>query len=111
MFSGHAESFSRGYRGCGQNLTRGYHIYGTRKSRVSVPQRGNGCYVHKRAGQSAGRSGKMARRIEPRRMKTSGVEESTPRMAVRHRVHCSDTERDVKWGSGVHEGWMQTYVM
>jgi len=32
-------------------------------------------------------------------------------MAVRHRVHCSDTERDVKWGSGVHEGWMQTYVM
>jgi hypothetical protein len=43
--------------------------------------------------------------------KTSGVEESTPRMAERHRVHCSDTERDVKWGSGVHEGWMQTYVM
>ena len=32
-------------------------------------------------------------------------------MAVRHRVHCSDTERDVKRGSGVHEGWMQTYVM
>jgi hypothetical protein len=36
--------------------------------------------------------------------RTSGVEELTPRMAVRHRVHCSDTERDAKWGSGVHEG-------
>jgi hypothetical protein len=36
--------------------------------------------------------------------RTSGVEESTPRMAVRHRVHGSDTERDIKWGSGVHEG-------
>jgi hypothetical protein len=43
--------------------------------------------------------------------KTSGVEESTPRMAVHHRIHCSDTERDVTWGSGVHEGWMHTYVM
>src|SRR6266852_1865428 len=46
----------------------GYHIYGTRKSRVSVPQHGDGCYVHERPGQSAGRSGKMARRVESRRM-------------------------------------------
>ena len=30
--------------------------------------------------------------------RTSGVEELTPRMAVRHRVHCSDTERDIKVG-------------
>jgi hypothetical protein len=43
--------------------------------------------------------------------RTSGVEELTPRMAVRHRVHCSDTERDAKWGSGVHEGQTQTYVL
>jgi hypothetical protein len=36
--------------------------------------------------------------------RTSGVEELTPRMAVHHRVHCSDTERNVKWVSGVREG-------
>jgi hypothetical protein len=42
--------------------------------------------------------------------RTSGVEELTPRMAVHHRVHCSDTERNVKWGSGVHEGRTQTYM-
>ena len=36
--------------------------------------------------------------------RTSGVEEPTPPMAVCYRVHCSDTERDAKWGSGVHEG-------
>jgi hypothetical protein len=31
-------------------------------------------------------------------------------MAVRHRVHCSDTERDAKWGRGVPEGRTQTYM-
>jgi len=30
--------------------------------------------------------------------RASGVEETTPRMAVRYRVHCSDTERDAKVG-------------
>jgi hypothetical protein len=44
-------------------------------------------------------------------VRTSGVEEMTPRMAVRHRAHCSDTERDAKWSRGVHEGQMQTYVL
>jgi hypothetical protein len=34
--------------------------------------------------------------------RASGVEETTPRMAVRYRVHCPDTERDAKWGNGVH---------
>ncbi len=43
--------------------------------------------------------------------KTSGVEEPTPRMAVHHRVHRPDTERGAKWGSGVHEGQTQTYVL
>jgi hypothetical protein len=42
--------------------------------------------------------------------RTSGVEEMTPRMAVRHRAHRSDTVQDVKWGNGVHEGQTQTYV-
>jgi len=32
-------------------------------------------------------------------------------MAVRHRAHCSDTVRNVKWSSGVHEGQMQTYAL
>src|ERR1700681_1646832 len=39
-----------------------------------------------------------------------GVEEWTPRMAVRHRGHCSDTERNAKWVNGVHEGRTQTYM-
>ena len=43
--------------------------------------------------------------------RASGVEEMTPRMAVRYRTHRSDTVRDVKWGNGTHEGQMQTYVM
>ena len=43
--------------------------------------------------------------------RASGVEETTPRMAVRHRVRCSDTERDAKRGNGVHEGQTQTYVL
>jgi hypothetical protein len=42
--------------------------------------------------------------------RTSGVEEMTPRMAVRHRAHRSDTVQDVKWGNGAHEGQTQTYV-
>jgi hypothetical protein len=42
--------------------------------------------------------------------RASGVEEITPRMAVRYRSHCSDTVRNAMWGSGVHEGQMQTYV-
>src|SRR5438552_16111641 len=68
MLSGHDQSFSRRHRDRGQNLSRRYNIYSTRKSRVSVPQHGNGCYVHERASQSANRSGKMARRVERRRM-------------------------------------------
>ncbi len=28
--------------------------------------------------------------------RASGVEETTPRMAVHHRAHCSDTERNVR---------------
>jgi len=36
--------------------------------------------------------------------RASGVGETTPRMAVRHRAHRSDTVQDVKWGNGVHEG-------
>jgi hypothetical protein len=43
--------------------------------------------------------------------RTSGVEESTPRMAVHHRVHRPDTERGTRGGHGVHEGQTQTYVM
>jgi len=43
--------------------------------------------------------------------RASGVEEKTPRMAVHYRSHCSDTVRNVMWGSGVHEGRTQTYVM
>jgi hypothetical protein len=43
--------------------------------------------------------------------RASGVEELTPRMAVHHRAHCSDTVRDAKWSSGVHEGQTQTYVV
>jgi hypothetical protein len=31
-------------------------------------------------------------------------------MAVRHRDHCSDTERNAKWVNGVHEGRTQTYM-
>jgi hypothetical protein len=42
--------------------------------------------------------------------RTSGVEEPTPRMAVQHRVHRPDTQRVTRWGHGVHEGQMQTYV-
>jgi hypothetical protein len=42
--------------------------------------------------------------------RASGVEETTPRMAVRYRSHCSDTVRNAMWGSGVHEGQTQTYV-
>src|SRR5580700_2739034 len=42
--------------------------------------------------------------------RTSGVEEPTPRMAVHHRVHRPDTERVTRWGHGVHEGQIQTYV-
>jgi hypothetical protein len=41
--------------------------------------------------------------------RTSGVEEKSPRMAVHHRAHRSDTVRDAKCGSGVHEGQTQTY--
>ncbi len=44
-------------------------------------------------------------------VRASGVEETTPRMAVCYRSHCSDTGRDAMWGSGVHEGQTQTYVM
>jgi len=36
--------------------------------------------------------------------RTSGVEGKSPRMAVHHRAHRSDTVRDAKCGSGVHEG-------
>jgi len=43
--------------------------------------------------------------------RASGVEELTPRMAVRHRAHGSDTERDTTWSHGAHEGRMQTYVL
>jgi hypothetical protein len=43
--------------------------------------------------------------------RASGVEETTPRMAVRHRAHCPDTVRDAECGSGVHEGQTQTYVL
>jgi hypothetical protein len=42
--------------------------------------------------------------------RTSGVEETPPRMAVRHRARCSDTVQDTRCGCGVHEGQMQTYV-
>jgi hypothetical protein len=42
--------------------------------------------------------------------RASGVEETTPRMAVCYRSHCSDTVRNARWGSGVHEGQTQTYV-
>ena len=35
--------------------------------------------------------------------KASGVEEITPRMAVHHRAHRSETERNVSGGHGVHE--------
>jgi hypothetical protein len=44
-------------------------------------------------------------------VRTSGVEEMTPRMAVRHRAHGSDTARDAAWSRGVHEGQTQTDVM
>ncbi len=40
--------------------------------------------------------------------RASGVEEITPRMAVHHRAHCSDTERNVRCGHGVHEGQTQS---
>ena len=43
--------------------------------------------------------------------RASGVEEPTPRMAVHHRAHGSDSERDTTWSYGVHEGRMQTYVL
>jgi hypothetical protein len=43
--------------------------------------------------------------------RASGVEETTPRMAVCYRTHCSDTVRDAIWESGAHEGQTQTYVM
>jgi len=40
--------------------------------------------------------------------RASGVEETTPRMAVHHRAHCSDTERNVRWSYGVYEGQTQS---
>ena len=43
--------------------------------------------------------------------RASGVEEPTPRMAVHHRAHGSDSERDTTCSYGVHEGRMQTYVL
>jgi hypothetical protein len=43
--------------------------------------------------------------------RASGVEELTPRMAVCHRAHGPDTERDTTWSYGVYEGRMQTYVL
>jgi hypothetical protein len=43
--------------------------------------------------------------------RASGVEESTPRMAVQYRAHGSDSERNTTWSHGVHEGRMQTYVL
>ena len=43
--------------------------------------------------------------------RASGVEETTPRMAVRYRTHCSDTVRDAECGYGVREGQTQTHVM
>jgi hypothetical protein len=42
--------------------------------------------------------------------RTSGVEESSPRMAVCHRAHRSDAVQDTRCGHGVHEGQTQTYV-
>jgi hypothetical protein len=44
-------------------------------------------------------------------VRASGVEELTPRMAVHHRAHCSDTVRNARRDSGVHERQMQTYVL
>jgi hypothetical protein len=43
--------------------------------------------------------------------RASGVEETTPRMAVHQRAHCSDTVRNAKRDSGVHERQTQTYVL
>ena len=42
--------------------------------------------------------------------RTSGVEETSPRMAVRYRAHRPDTVQGGRWDDGVHEGQMQTYV-
>ena len=44
-------------------------------------------------------------------VRASGVEESTPRMAVHHRARGSDSERNTTWSYEVHEGRMQTYVL
>jgi hypothetical protein len=42
--------------------------------------------------------------------RTSGVEELTPRMAVRHCAHGPDTVQGRTWSYRVHEGQMQIYV-
>lgn len=41
--------------------------------------------------------------------RASGVEEITPRMAVYHRAHRSDTERNFRGGHGAHEGQRQSW--
>jgi hypothetical protein len=43
--------------------------------------------------------------------RTSGAEELTPQMTVRHRAHGPDTVQDIRWSRGVHEGQLQTYVL
>ena len=42
--------------------------------------------------------------------RASGVEEISPRMAVRHRAYRPDTVQDISCGYGVHEGQRQNYL-